>query len=89
MKGSAFSTYLLAGTALALSMGSTPSMAQGNTAEQASAAGGSGTGQDGSGLADIIVTAQKRTERAGRPGGRDRACRSGAARGEYQRYEGA
>jgi len=63
MKGSAFSTYLLAGTALALSMGSTPSMAQGNTAEQASAAGGSGTGQDGSGLADIIVTAQKRTER--------------------------
>ena len=63
MKGSAFCTYLLVGTALALSMGSTPSMAQDSTAEQTSAVGGSGAGQDGGGLADIIVTAQKRTER--------------------------
>jgi len=63
MKNSAYINYLLVGTALAFSVSPAPSMAQNTASEPVSAAGGSSPGQDNSGLTDIIVTAQKRTER--------------------------
>jgi len=58
MKDSAYIKYLLAGTALAFSIGAMPMAAQAAAAEPAPADAGQGEG-----LVDIIVTAQKRTER--------------------------